>query len=157
MKKAFTMIELIFVIVIIGILASVAMPKLQSLRDDAIATTCEHEVGQFINELSQRYVSTETFAVWKTMKLEDNITNINLNVDTSGNGLNNGNELAHDNTITYHCDGVKIMDIETSVNGVSGKYELNIILVDSPTAPAALKAANSLQKEYGGLTKTFKM
>jgi|WetSurMetagenome_2_1015567.scaffolds.fasta_scaffold1195175_1 general secretion pathway protein G len=35
MKKAFTMIELVFVIVIIGILASVAIPRLAATRDDA--------------------------------------------------------------------------------------------------------------------------
>ena len=35
-KSAFTMIELIFVIVILGILATVAIPKLASLEDDAI-------------------------------------------------------------------------------------------------------------------------
>jgi len=35
MKKAFTMIELIFVIVIIGVLAAIAIPKLSATRDDA--------------------------------------------------------------------------------------------------------------------------
>jgi len=35
MKTAFTMIELIFVIVIIGIMAAVAIPKLSATRDDA--------------------------------------------------------------------------------------------------------------------------
>jgi prepilin-type N-terminal cleavage/methylation domain-containing protein len=34
-RQAFTMIELIFVIVILGILASVAIPKLAATRDDA--------------------------------------------------------------------------------------------------------------------------
>lgn len=35
MKKAFTIIELVFVIVIIGILAGVAVPRLAATRDDA--------------------------------------------------------------------------------------------------------------------------
>ena len=34
-RKAFTMVELIFVIVILGILASVAIPRLAATRDDA--------------------------------------------------------------------------------------------------------------------------
>ena len=46
MKKAFTMVELIFVIVIISILASVAIPKLSATRDDAlIAKNTEYIIG----------------------------------------------------------------------------------------------------------------
>jgi len=35
MRKAFTMIELVFVIVVLGILAAIAIPKLAATRDDA--------------------------------------------------------------------------------------------------------------------------
>jgi len=46
MKKAFTMVELIFVIVIIGILSSVALPRLSATRDDAlIAKNSEYIIG----------------------------------------------------------------------------------------------------------------
>ena len=45
MKKAFTMIELIFVIVIIGILSAIAIPKFAATRDDAIITKARATVG----------------------------------------------------------------------------------------------------------------
>ena len=46
MKKAFTMIELIFIIVIVGILLAVALPRLTATRDDAlIAKNSEYIVG----------------------------------------------------------------------------------------------------------------
>ena len=37
-KKAFTMIELVYVIVVIGILSAIAIPKLAATRDDATIT-----------------------------------------------------------------------------------------------------------------------
>ena len=45
MKKAFTMIELIFVIVVIGILAAIAVPKFAATRDDAIVMKARAAVG----------------------------------------------------------------------------------------------------------------
>ena len=46
MKKAFTMIELVFIIVIIGILSAVAIPRLVGTRDDAlIAKNSEYIIG----------------------------------------------------------------------------------------------------------------
>ena len=45
MKKAFTMIELIFVIVVIGILAAIAVPKMAATRDDAVITKGIAEVA----------------------------------------------------------------------------------------------------------------
>ena len=38
MNKAFTMIELVFVIVVIGILSAIAIPKFAATRDDAVIT-----------------------------------------------------------------------------------------------------------------------
>jgi prepilin-type N-terminal cleavage/methylation domain-containing protein len=49
MKKAFTMVELIFVVVIIGILASILIPKFSISRDDAlIAKNSEYIMGIMI-------------------------------------------------------------------------------------------------------------
>lgn len=52
MKRAFSIIELIFVIVIIAILASVAIPKLSATRDDAKASILAKAIQSVKSEIS---------------------------------------------------------------------------------------------------------
>ena len=61
MKRAgFTMIELIFVIVILGILAAVAIPKLAATRDDAKVSTELTNLATCINDAGNAYTATGT-------------------------------------------------------------------------------------------------
>ncbi|QKF64049.1 type II secretion system protein [Campylobacter corcagiensis] len=73
MKKGFTMIELIFVIVILGILSAVAIPRLAATRDDAEVSKAATNVSTIISDISSYYTSQGTFA-----KDLDKMTNVAL-------------------------------------------------------------------------------
>jgi len=44
-RQAFSMIELVFVIVILGILSAVAIPRFASIQDDALIATEKTTIG----------------------------------------------------------------------------------------------------------------
>jgi general secretion pathway protein G len=75
-KEAFTMIELVFVVVIIGILASVAIPRLSATRDDAEIAKARTMVASVRNALA--------------MERQKRILRGNFNTITAVGGVNTG-------------------------------------------------------------------
>ena len=61
MKKGFTMIELIFVIVILGILASVAIPRLAGTKADAEISAAVANLRTLVSDLNTYYVAKGSF------------------------------------------------------------------------------------------------
>jgi len=82
MKSAFTMIELIFVIVIIGILASVAIPQLSSTRDDAKAGQELTNLSVYIEDITSHYMGSGV--------MDKNNTNVSLSCFESETSEENG-------------------------------------------------------------------
>ena len=74
MKKGFTMIELIFVIVILGILASVAIPRLASTREDAEISATVANIRTLISDAASYYAVKGEFAGAKW----GDITNVSI-------------------------------------------------------------------------------
>ena len=75
-KKAFTMIELVFVIVIIGILASVAIPRFAASRDDAEITKARVTIASIRNALAmerQKRILRGNFTAIETVGSGSNV------------------------------------------------------------------------------------
>ena len=85
MKKAFTMIELIFVIVVIGVLVAIAIPKISATRDDAVLVKTMAEIRTAIEEVNAYYISQGKLALDTTnnkVKFKE-MTNFGT-IDTNG-------------------------------------------------------------------------
>lgn len=66
-RKAFTMIELIFVIVVLGILAAIAIPRLGATRDDAEIASNLKEIHTAISDFGGYYNSQASFGTINQM------------------------------------------------------------------------------------------
>ncbi len=60
MRAGWTMIEFIFILIVIGILASIAIPKLGAVRDDAKLSADVSNMAVCITDLGALYTATRT-------------------------------------------------------------------------------------------------
>lgn len=56
MKPAFSLLELIFAIVVLGIIVSVAVPRFMDTKDSALVSTIKRDVNTAINSIQSYYL-----------------------------------------------------------------------------------------------------
>jgi general secretion pathway protein G len=62
MKKGFSLLELIFAIVVIGIIASFAIPKYLDTRDEAIASTIQRDLATATTSIQTYYLTKRSIS-----------------------------------------------------------------------------------------------
>jgi len=135
-KNAFTMVELIFVIVILGILAAVAVPKFMVTRDDAQIAKIRTDISSIRSAIQNQY----------TQNLMRGNNEYPSPLDNAGDGEN---EKLFSNILTYpiyskdanghwmkRADGnysVKVMDQQVvfEYNTSNGSFDCNDVSLNS--------------------------
>ncbi len=99
MKTAFSLLELIFAIVILGIIASFAVPKYMDTKDSALVSTIKRDINTAINSIQSYYLLNQKIEklsdtmnlndsnwIISDLKMEDKNSCLSLEVKSSDSG-----------------------------------------------------------------------
>lgn len=137
------MIELIFVIIILGALATIAIPRLAATIDDAEISKSASNLATLIMDISTYYTSVGEFKSdikWK------NITNVNLLLDNSGSAIDNTTSINTDVFLSVKNKGCSKISVSDGIVTVSN------IGISNDAICVAFNEVESVKK----LTKTHK-
>ncbi len=128
-RSAFTMIELVFVVVVLGILAAVAIPKFSATRDDALIAKGRADVAAIrsgiVSERQTRLVKGDSSFITTSdlsgSKLFDGVMLYGITASSGNNGWSGSG-----GSYTYKVNGVSNSFTYTPATGkfecTSGSY-----------------------------------
>jgi general secretion pathway protein G len=129
-KSGFTMIELIFVIVILGILAAVAIPKLAATRDDAKIAKSLTEISTAVQDLGAYYTAQGSFGTMSEMT-NVKFTNADSNLTVGPNYQMNGTDCIDFNTTSQAlADGNVSVSMSSTQDALCTKIQTVVAAQD---------------------------
>lgn len=145
MKKAFTFVELIFVIVVLGILAAVAIPKLTATREDAVAASFAYDLATALEDFGAYYTARGTLTTPAQM------TNVNFKADNDTNLTTDGDSISFLDCITLFAKAID----STSVNAITVNYSAAAATQRCQNVALAAKAVTNTVDKTIDSNKTF--
>ena len=143
-RTAFTMIELVFVIVILGILAAIAIPKLAATRDDAVNSGLAQNIVGGAGEIAA-YATTHGNVLDDLTLMSNGMKSL---VDT-GAGVSTSKKMTVRRGTDTECIVVEITtsggtDTLTITQSSSSDSQCLILqsLIDTSTYPMVLRGTN---------------
>jgi general secretion pathway protein G len=129
MKSAFSLLELIFAIVILGIVASFAIPKYIDTKDSALVSTIKRDVNTAVSSIQSYYLLNQ-----KIDKISDAVT------------VNNTNWTATDTKLTDK-NSCLTLEVKTSSGGTKS-IELTVDTTKTTTICKKIQDAGLLTTSY---------
>ena len=123
MKKAFTLLELIFVIVVLGILASVAIPKLMTTTSSAKVSSLKQDIRTVTSSVQSYYITNGSMA-----KISDAVM------------LNSSLWTINDKKIEYFDGNTSCVNIEITTSGTTDSL---VLTIDSTAGDTCKKLSDS--------------
>ena len=153
MKKGFTMIELIFVMVVLGILASIPIPRLHGTKEDAEIATAIANLRTLVSDAAAYHAVKDKFA--DTTKWNE-FTNVPLknNSDVDLAATANATDAAYLAAGKKSCIGVQLVNkngdvpahIEFTQNTEGAKDPVCKQVLDSEPVDAYFKSTSGGDK-----------
>lgn len=113
MKKGFSLLELIFAIVVIGVIASFAVPKFLDTKDSAVVSTLKRDISTIVSSVQSYHLSNNGIT-----KISDAITLNKKNWTITDSKISDTNGCAEIEIKTDDTTGVKTLEltVDTTIN-----------------------------------------